>query len=359
MNNQKPPLFDLFLYLRDTGDFLLTPDQYELLLSALDKGFGLSSQEQLKTLCQMLWIKSKSNSETAKNFNKYFDDYFAKLDAENQEIAEYLNPETPKSEPPKSEPSKSETQKSETQKSETQKSNLPSFLQTPIALKGGLLPKKPFNQNAKFQLSITDFPVTGRKIQRSWRYLRLPIRQGTLTEIDVEATVQKIGEDGFLLEPVIIPQRINRAEVLLLIDASNSMIPFFLLSQQLVDNLQGSKLGKSEVYYFRNCPGEYLFFHPQRPGGQLTSEVLAKLHKQRTVVLIISDGGAARGGVNYERIELTWNFLQDLNGCVRQVAWLNPIPETRWKGTSAQGISQLVKMYELDNSGLVAAVRRR
>lgn len=137
------------------------------------------------------------------------------------------------------------------------------------------------------------------------------------------------------------------------------MIPFLLLSQQLVDNLQGNKLGKSEVYYFRNCPGEYLFFHPQRPGGKPTSEVLGKLHKQRTVVLIISDAGAARGGVNYERIELTWDFLQELKGCVRQVAWLNPIPETRWNGTSAQGISQVVKMYELDNSGLVAAVRKR
>ncbi|MBD2292873.1 hypothetical protein H6G06_05095 [Anabaena sphaerica FACHB-251] len=259
MNNQKLPLFDLFLHLRDTGDFPLTIDQYNLLLAALNKGFGLSSREQLKTLCQMLWVKSKPNSETVKNFIKYFDDYFYQLDTKNQEIVE-----TQKSEP----------QKSEFPKPEPPKPDLPSFLQTPIALKGGLLPKKPFNQNAKFQLSITDFPITKRKIQRSWRYLRLPIRQGRLTEIDIEATVHKIGEDGFLLEPVIIPQRINRAEVLLLIDASNSMIPFFLLSQQLVDNLQGSKLGKSEVYYFRNCPGEYLFFHPQRPGGKLTSDVL-------------------------------------------------------------------------------------
>jgi uncharacterized protein with von Willebrand factor type A (vWA) domain len=201
--------------------------------------------------------------------------------------------------------------------------------------------------------------MTERKIRRSFNYLRLPVRQGNLTEVDIDATVDKIGEDGFLITPVMITRRINRAEVLLLVDVSNSMIPFFLVSQLLVDNLQGTKLGKAEVYYFRNCPGEYLFYHPQNPGGKLTSEVLAKLHQQRTVVLIISDAGAARGGLNDQRIELTKDFLDELYSCVRQVAWLNPVPENRWRGTSAQGISQLVKMYDLDNSGLVAAVRRR
>jgi uncharacterized protein with von Willebrand factor type A (vWA) domain len=350
VNNQKIPLFDLFLYLRDTRKFLLTPDQYHLLLSALDHGFGLSSREDLKNICFMLWVKAKPDSEIAQKFNQYFDAYFNKIDAENQNIQE-----SEKSEPVKPEPIKPESEKSELPKPET----VPDFLQPPIALKGGLLPKYKFNINAKFTLAVTDFPITKRKIQRSFSYLRLPVRQGNLTEVDIDATVDKISEDGFLIAPVMIPRRINRAEVLLLIDVSNSMIPFFLLSQLLVDNLQGTKLGKAEVYYFRNCPGEYLFYHPQRPGGKLTSEVLAKLHKQRTVVLIISDGGAARGGVNYERIELTWDFVDELNGCVRQVAWLNPVPENRWRGTSAQGISQVVKMYELDNSGLVAAVRRR
>ena len=340
MNNQKLPLFDLFLYLRDTGDFLLTLDQYHVLLSALDHGFGLSSREDLKNICLMLWVKAKPDSEIAKKFSQYFDAYFAKIDAENQKIQE-----SEKSEPVNPEPEKSEP--------------VPSFLQSPIALQGRLLPKNKFNINAKFTLAVTDFPMTERKIQRSFSYLRLPVRQGNLTEVDIDATVDKIGEDGFLITPVMIPRRINRAEVLLLVDVSNSMIPFFLVSQLLVSNLQGSKLGKAEVYYFRNCPGEYFFYHPQRPGGKLTSEVLAKLHQQRTVVLIISDAGAARGGVNYDRIELTENFLDELYGCVRQVAWLNPVPENRWRGTSAQGISQLVKMYDLDNSGLVAAVRRR
>lgn len=340
MNNQKLPLFDLFLYLRDTGDFLLTLDQYHVLLSALDHGFGLSSREDFKNICLMLWVKAKPDSEIAKKFSLYFDAYFAKIDAENQKIQE-----SEKSEPVNPEPEKSEP--------------VPSFLQSPIALQGRLLPKNKFNINAKFTLAVTDFPMTERKIQRSFSYLRLPVRQGNLTEVDIDATVDKIGEDGFLITPVMIPRRINRAEVLLLVDVSNSMIPFFLVSQLLVSNLQGSKLGKAEVYYFRNCPGEYFFYHPQRPGGKLTSEVLAKLHQQRTVVLIISDAGAARGGVNYDRIKLTENFLDELYGCVRQVAWLNPVPENRWRGTSAQGISQLVKMYELDNSGLVAAVRRR
>ena len=350
MSNQKPSLLGLFLHLRDTEEFTLTLDQYYVLLSALDHGFGLSSREDLKNICFMLWVKAKPDSEIAKKFSLYFDAYFAKIDAENQKIQE-----SEKSEPEKPEPEKSEPVKPEPVKPEP----VPDFLQSPIALQGGLLPKNKFNINAKFTLAVTDFPMTERKIQRSFSYLRLPVRQGNLTEVDIDATVDKIGEDGFLITPVMIPRCINRPEVLLLVDVSNSMIPFFFVSQLLVNNLQGSKLGKAEVYYFRNCPGEYFFYHPQRPGSKLTSEVLAKLHQQRTVVLIISDAGAARGGVNYDRIKLTENFLDELYGCVRQVAWLNPVPENRWRGTSAQGISQVVKMYDLDNSGLVAAVRRR
>ncbi len=349
MSNQTPPLFDLFLYLRDKEEFTLTLDQYHVLLSALDNGFGLSSREDLKNICFMLWVKAKPDSEIAKKFSQYFDAYFAEIDVENQKIQKpepepepvpVTVPVVPVPVPVESEP-------------------VPSFLQPPIALQGGILPKNKFNINTKFTLAVTDFPMTERKIRRSFNYLRLPVRQGNLTEVDIDATVDKIGEDGFLITPVMITQRINRAEVLLLVDVSNSMIPFFLVSQLLVDNLQGTKLGKAEVYYFRNCPGEYLFYHPQNPGGKLTSEVLAKLHQQRTVVLIISDAGAARGGLNDQRIELTKDFLDELYSCVRQVAWLNPVPENRWRGTSAQGISQLVKMYDLDNSGLVAAVRRR
>jgi hypothetical protein len=345
VNNQKLPLFDLFLYLRDTEEFTLTLDQYHVLLSALDNGFGLSSREDLKNICFMLWVKAKPDSEIAKKFSQYFDAYFAKIDVENQKIQKPVPvPKSVESEPVPV-PVESEP--------------VPSFLQPPIALQGGILPKNKFNINTKFTLAVTDFPMTERKIRRSFNYLRLPVRQGNLTEVDIDATVDKIGEDGFLITPVMITRRINRAEVLLLVDVSNSMIPFFLVSQLLVDNLQGTKLGKAEVYYFRNCPGEYLFYHPQNPGGKLTSEVLAKLHQQRTVVLIISDAGAARGGLNDQRIELTKDFLDELYSCVRQVAWLNPVPENRWRGTSAQGISQLVKMYDLDNSGLVAAVRRR
>jgi hypothetical protein len=345
ISNQTPPLFDLFLYLRDTEEFTLTLDQYHVLLSALDNGFGLSSREDLKNICFMLWVKAKPDSEIAKKFSQYFDAYFAKIDVENQKIQKPVPvPKSVESEPVPV-PVESEP--------------VPSFLQPPIALQGGILPKNKFNINTKFTLAVTDFPMTERKIRRSFNYLRLPVRQGNLTEVDIDATVDKIGEDGFLITPVMITRRINRAEVLLLVDVSNSMIPFFLVSQLLVDNLQGTKLGKAEVYYFRNCPGEYLFYHPQNPGGKLTSEVLAKLHQQRTVVLIISDAGAARGGLNDQRIELTKDFLDELYSCVRQVAWLNPVPENRWRGTSAQGISQLVKMYDLDNSGLVAAVRRR
>ncbi|WP_066380544.1 hypothetical protein [Anabaena sp. CA = ATCC 33047] len=356
MSQPKPPLFDFFILMRDEAGLSLTIDQYYLLIEALHGGFGLASLEELKQVCRLLWLKPKSSIQAAK-FDQYFDDYFRQDDDLNKIInkddtlkssANQQLPDKQKDEPT------NETEKDVTDTKPQQ--NLPEIPVVPIALRTQLLPKKPYTDK-KYQFDVIDFPVTERQIQRSWRYLRHPIREGELTEIDIEATIAKICQEGIFLEPVLIPNRINRAELLLLIDASNSMIPFNLLSQKLVDHLQGGRLGKAQTYYFRNCPQDYLYFHPQRPEAQLLHELLPKLHTKRTVALIISDAGAARGGINRRRIELTKEFLIKLGESVRHIAWLNPVPEERWLGTTAGYIQELVPMFELDSSGIKAAMR--
>ena len=347
MSKQKPPLFDLFIWLREEAGLDLTIDQYHLLLQALKGGFGIASREELKQICRLLWIKSQSSPQ-AERFEQYFDQYFEQL---KPEPAKHQSSPTPAQNP------EVPTSSNETPTSGTPHRSSESSPQIPIAMQGELLRDQPSRKHSSYQLSVRDFPVTERQTQRNLRYLRRSIREGALTEVDIEATVQQISQDGVFLEPVLIKSRINQAELLLLIDVSNSMVPFHLLWQKLVDNLQGGGLGKFDIYYFRNSPRDYLYLYPQRPDAKPIQDLLPKLHRNRTFALIISDGGAARGGINRDRIELTARFLEDLTPCVRQIAWLNPMPESRWQYTTAEAISQRVQMFEFNSLGLKAAIR--
>ncbi|KYC41248.1 hypothetical protein WA1_22550 [Scytonema hofmannii PCC 7110] len=200
------------------------------------------------------------------------------------------------------------------------------------------------------------FPITERQMKQIWRYLRRPIREGAATELDVEATVHQIGHKGLLLELVLVPRRINRAELLLLIDQDGSMVPFHALSHRLVKTaLGGGRLGRAGIYYFHNCPLNYLYHDPNHLEAELVSNIVTSI-SDRSAVLIFSDAGAARGGYSKERYELTQEFLVQLKQRVRYIAWLNPMPKKRWFGTTANEIAHLVPMFELTRSGVQDAI---
>ncbi len=209
----------------------------------------------------------------------------------------------------------------------------------------------------QFILSFDYLPVTQRQMKQMWRYLRRMIREGVPTELDVEATIKQIGYQGTFLEPVIIPRRVNRTELLLLIDQDGSMIPLHSLSQRLVETaLRGGRLGRSNIYYFHNCPVEYVYQDPNHQKAELIENVLVQLRQERTVVLIFSDAGAARGGFNPERIDLTGAFVKQLKQYVRYITWLNPMPRSRWLGTTAGEIAHLIPMYEVNRQGMQDAI---
>ncbi|NJM73479.1 MAG: hypothetical protein HC862_27025 [Scytonema sp. RU_4_4] len=211
--------------------------------------------------------------------------------------------------------------------------------------------------DSRFILTTEYFPVNERQMKQIWRYLRRPVREGAATEFDVEATVNQIGRLGLLLEPVLVPRRVNRAEMLLLIDQDGSMVPFDALSRRLAETaLLGGRLGNPGIYYFHNCPVEYLYRDPHHQEAELISNVVTYVCSERTAVLIFSDAGAARGGYNKERYELTKEFLAKLKQRVRYVAWLNPMPKKRWFGTTSGEIAHLVPMFELSRRGMQDAI---
>ncbi|MEH1826584.1 MAG: hypothetical protein V7L22_14650 [Nostoc sp.] len=209
----------------------------------------------------------------------------------------------------------------------------------------------------RFILTSQYFPVTERQMKQIWRYLRCPVREGQRTELDIETTVKQIGHQGLLLEPVLLPRRVNRAELLLLIDQDGSMIPFHEMSYRLATtSWRGGRLGKSGIYYFHNCPIEHLYHDRNYQEAELVSDIITHSSSNRTAILIYSDAGAARGSYSEERYELTKKFLAHLKQKVRYIAWLNPMPKKRWLGTTSGEIARLVPMFEGNRRGLQDAV---
>ena len=209
----------------------------------------------------------------------------------------------------------------------------------------------------RFVLAGDYLPVTQRQMKQSWRHLRRMVREGSATELDVDGTVQRIAHDGILLEPVLVARRTNRTELILLIDQDGSMVSFHSLSARLAETaLRGGRLGKAGIYYFHNCPIGYLYHDPMHYEAEPIEDVFAGLRREHTVVLIFSDAGAARGGLNLERAKLTATFLQQLNQQVRYVAWLNPVPKPRWATSTAREIALQVPMFEANRQGLDAAI---
>ncbi|MDF5712805.1 MAG: VWA domain-containing protein [Rhizonema sp. NSF051] len=115
-------------------------------------------------------------------------------------------------------------------------------------------------------------------------------------------------------------------------------------------------LGKAGIYYFHNCPIEYLYHDSNLLEAELVRDVVTTVCSQRTAVLIFSDAGAARGGNSEERYELTQQFLSQIKQRVRYIAWLNPLPRTRWAGTTAGDIARIVPMFEVSRRGLQDAI---
>ncbi len=211
--------------------------------------------------------------------------------------------------------------------------------------------------NGNYLIDTNSSPVTYRQIQQSLRYLRSFVREGVPVDLDLEQTIVQIGQNGFLLDPVLQPRPVNKTEFLLLIDRDGSMVPFHHISQALINAAsRGGRFSQVRVYYFHNCPGDYLYKDPYRLEPEFIDDCLAEFVNRRIACLIFSDAGAARGQFSSKRRRETKFFLRELRQSINRVAWLNPVPRYRWKDTTAEDIAEFVPMYEFSPKEVYLAV---
>ena len=394
---QDLPLLDLFTKLRE-GGVPLGIEEYELLLVALQSGCGLPDQAALKRLCRTLWIKSRDD-EDARLFESIFDKVMtlpikkclietpkpriqpSERDSRADEVAKGDDIEEPiadDSGEPEPAPAVNEVDEvdevdevnevnevnePEDSSEPSAATDLPEFalemrdeVQASLAVIETITEDEEIPDN-RFIMSGEYSPVTQRQMKQVWRYLRRPMREGPATELDIEATVNEVARTGVFLAPTLVPRRVNQAELLLLIDRDGSMVPFHALSHRLEEAaLRGGRLGWASVYYFHNCPVEVFYHDPYHVEAEPIPDALQHLHTKQAVALIFSDAGAARRGFNRERLRLTETFIEQLKKHVRYIAWLNPVPRHRWRGTTASRIARFVPMFPIGRQGFHDAI---
>ena len=79
-------------------------------------------------------------------------------------------------------------------------------------------------------------------------------------------------------------------------------------------------------------------------------------HGRGAAVVILSDGGAARGRYDLLRLLDTVAFLKGAKEWSNRLVWLNPLPPTAWTGSTAAEIARHVPMFSMDRDGMYRAV---
>jgi len=353
VNPDALPLLELFNSLREHG-LPLGVEEYMAVLCALQAGFGVGDRRALEQLCCAVWIKAE---EEARLFHRLFEQMLAQPVTRPDEPSMPELPQPPPETPAGPLPETPRPVPSPT--APTPRPSLTLEMDEPAQVVQAIRRRARDDfemKRPRFSLLTEYFPVTRRQMKQSWRHLRRPVREGPAEELDVTATIERIARQGILLEPVLVPRRSNRAELVLLIDQDGSMVPFHALSRQLVETARrGGRLRRAGVYYFHDYPDGYMYRDSTRLEAQLIPDVLAAIG-ERAAVLVVSDAGAARGHFDSERLERTRTFIQQLTQYVRRHAWLNPMPNDRWPGTTAGEIALLVPMFEMSRRGLDAAI---
>jgi uncharacterized protein with von Willebrand factor type A (vWA) domain len=336
-----------FLDLRRAG-LVLDVEAFSLLIRALQQGFGIGDPARLRALCRTLWARTE---EQRLLLDRRFDDLLREIEA--LEKARGLERHPGKGQPPappsssEAAPVLAEAVEETTRRAQEQ---LIIAITAPEEIEGFT--------GIQVTLNPRDYqPVSRRQMKQSLRYLRQRVREGPREELDLDATLAKVDREGVFTEPVLVPRRVNVAELLLLVDREGSMVPFHALAQRLVETaIRGGRFRRATAYYFHNVPRDSLYRDPARLEAWPVGEVLAEQDPRRVHGLIVSDAGAARGSLSRERLQAWERFLQRLRQRLPRIAWLNPVPPERWPGTTAEVLARRIPMFELSRRGLDRAV---
>lgn len=334
----------LGLFLRLQPWLQLSIDQYQLLVQAIEKGYGWQDWPELQRICKRLWLKTNEPVMVAK-----FDREFLAWQHEFQSsITDWLDRIATPVESASTQlpfqagvmptiPPRRGGKAPEPLQRDLVQSSPP---KEPVAIKG-------LNATIK----IRELPISLPDINAFCRSITRRRAIGQRRQLDLPATLRLTQKQGGLYDLAFKPIRYPTPDLLVLVDDHRYLVPYRPVYKQLMTVLVSNKW-PAQIYRFTGYPSEFLF-HWHDP---LTSVKLIELwhqpHIERMVMVVISDAGAASGLYNSDRAIETKKFLQQAQQHVRQLYWLNPTPSEAWSQTTAVEVNEMLagKMLPFDRS---------
>jgi len=206
-----------------------------------------------------------------------------------------------------------------------------------------------------------------RNFKMALRRLRRFAREGAAMELDLDGTIRQTARNAGLLDLQLVPERHNAVKVLMLLDVGGSMDDHIRQVEELFSAAR-SEFQHLEVYYFHNCPYEFLWRQNHRRHAERieTWDVIRKYNDDWRLIIvgdatmspyeILTPGGS----VEHHNRETGAAWLQRLLDNWPRSVWLNPEPEGYWPYRQSIDIVRNIvhnHMYGVTVGGLEQAMR--
>tara|TARA_B100000767_G_scaffold61960_1_gene57818 strand:- start:1793 stop:2974 length:1182 start_codon:yes stop_codon:yes gene_type:complete len=191
-----------------------------------------------------------------------------------------------------------------------------------------------------------DVELGTRNIKVALKRLRKWARDGAQEELDIDNTIRKTAENGYL-DVQTRPERRNAVKVLLFLDVGGSMDPHIKLVEELFSAAR-SEFKHLKSYYFHNCLYDGVWSdNARRWDAQIPTDEILRTYGPDYKCIFVGDASmspyeiAYAGGANEH-----WNpiagqvWLRRAQVQWANSIWLNPIPEEYWPYTQSIGMVQ-------------------
>ena len=210
------------------------------------------------------------------------------------------------------------------------------------------------------ELGIRNFKVALRRLRRF-------AREGAELELDLDDTIKKTARNACYLDIRMVPERHNNVKVLMLLDVGGSMDDHIARVEELFSAAR-TEFRNLEVYYFHNCPYEYLWQSNHRRQRERfeTWDVLRKFNADWRLIFV---GDATMspyevlqpgGSVEHYNKESGAEWLGRMVNQWPKSVWLNPEPQGSWQYRQSIGLIRNIvqdRMFPVTVSGLEQAMR--
>ncbi len=207
--------------------------------------------------------------------------------------------------------------------------------------------------------------LSGENIRQALNSLKHLKPSGAYSELNIDETIRQTSKNGGEIELIFDRQKLDKIEVILLIDnGGSSMSPFVDLTRLLFSKLQ-DRFKNFTTYFFHNTIYSQIYKDARRYEPIRTIKLFER--NPETRIIFLGDASMAPEELMYLQSlsflqydeapsisSIEW--LKMIKNKFKHTIWLNPIPKSEWTDTygcyTLNKIREIIHMEDLTLQGI-------